>query len=390
MAVVSEALYTEFAPAERFPHEDIDRQAALFRDPALVQALDAVNSLVMILNGLRQIVFTNRNLRELVGLEDERSILGLRPGELLLCENATVLPGGCGTCERCRYCGAARVVLESLGGRPTQEECRIARRTPRGVEAFDLRAKGTPLLIGKVPFSIVAMDDISHEKRRRAMERIFFHDVLNTAGGLSSLVELLGEEAPEPLKPEFDLVSRYFATLLDEIKGQRLLLAAENDEVTLQFKRLDSLALLREVQSFHAAHPLAEGRRIELDAQAQPLSFRSDPTLLKRVLGNMIKNALEATHPGESVTLHCFPAPLPAASAGETDGLAFQVRNPGTIPRPVQMQIFQRSFSTKGQGRGLGTWSIRLLAERYLKGTVSFRSDPETGTAFTVVLPVQE
>ncbi len=57
------------------------------------------------------------------------------------------------------------------------------------------------------------------------------------------------------------------------------------------------------------------------------------------------------------------------------------------MPREVQLQIFQRSFSTKGLGRGLGTYSVRLLTERYLKGSVSFTSSAEFGTTFRVRCP---
>jgi sensor histidine kinase regulating citrate/malate metabolism len=53
----------------------------------------------------------------------------------------------------------------------------------------------------------------------------------------------------------------------------------------------------------------------------------------------------------------------------------------------VKYQIFQKSFSTKGNGRGLGTFSIKLLTEHYLKGSVSFESNDNIGTVFTVVLP---
>jgi sensor histidine kinase regulating citrate/malate metabolism len=52
------------------------------------------------------------------------------------------------------------------------------------------------------------------------------------------------------------------------------------------------------------------------------------------------------------------------------------------------LQIFQRSFSTKGAGRGLGTYSIKLLGERYLHGTVSFASSAEQGTIFQISLPL--
>ena len=58
------------------------------------------------------------------------------------------------------------------------------------------------------------------------------------------------------------------------------------------------------------------------------------------------------------------------------------------MPPEVQLQVFNRSFSTKGNGRGIGTYSIKLLCERYLKGKVSFVSSAEQGTIFKVTLPL--
>jgi signal transduction histidine kinase len=58
------------------------------------------------------------------------------------------------------------------------------------------------------------------------------------------------------------------------------------------------------------------------------------------------------------------------------------------MPKEVQMQIFQRSFSTKGKGRGIGTYSIKLLTETYLGGKVSFRSEERHGTTFRIDLPL--
>jgi signal transduction histidine kinase len=57
------------------------------------------------------------------------------------------------------------------------------------------------------------------------------------------------------------------------------------------------------------------------------------------------------------------------------------------MPPDVRHQLFQRSFSTKGSGRGLGTYSVRLLTERYLDGTVTFTSDEATGTRFDIRIP---
>jgi signal transduction histidine kinase len=63
------------------------------------------------------------------------------------------------------------------------------------------------------------------------------------------------------------------------------------------------------------------------------------------------------------------------------------VHNPGTIPREAQLQIFQRSFSTKGGGRGLGTYSMKLLTERFLGGAIRFESSPLQGTRFIARYP---
>ena len=56
------------------------------------------------------------------------------------------------------------------------------------------------------------------------------------------------------------------------------------------------------------------------------------------------------------------------------------------MPDIIQLQVFKRSFSTKAKDRGLGTYSVRLLTTKYLKGKVSFISNEPDGTIFYVEL----
>ena len=107
--------------------------------------------------------------------------------------------------------------------------------------------------------------------------------------------------------------------------------------------------------------------------------FTVDITILSRVIGNMIKNAIEASDDGDVITAGC-------KGGGST--VKFSVRNRAFIPKDVQLQLFKRSFSTKGMGRGLGTYSMLLLTEKYLKGHVSFTSTEAQGTTFTVAVPL--
>ena len=124
---------------------------------------------------------------------------------------------------------------------------------------------------------------------------------------------------------------------------------------------------------------MADGRHLRLDPDAHEVTFTNDKVLLGRVLGNLLKNGLEASVPGQTVTTGCRTT---------ADEIEFWVHNPACMPRNVQLQIFQRSFSTKGAGRGLGTYSIKLLTEKYLQGAASFVSLPDEGTTFFVRYPL--
>ena len=104
----------------------------------------------------------------------------------------------------------------------------------------------------------------------------------------------------------------------------------------------------------------------------------TDEVLLGRVLGNLIKNALEASDRGQTVTVAFENRRQPL----------FSVHNPSVMPEAVQLQMFQRSFSTrKGRGRGIGSNSVKLLTEKYLHGKVWFVSREPEGTSFFVALP---
>ena len=71
--------------------------------------------MVLILNAQRQIVFANRALENLTH-QEQAGAAGLRPGEAVDCPHAFSTPGGCGTTESCRTCGAVQAVLTGLEG----------------------------------------------------------------------------------------------------------------------------------------------------------------------------------------------------------------------------------------------------------------------------------
>jgi K+-sensing histidine kinase KdpD len=371
-------ILTQYAPAERATAEELNRQIKLFKStPLQGEVLDAVPSVVVILNTNRQIIFANRALNDLMIVFGKGPALGKRPGEALHCIHATETEGGCGTTEFCRTCGAVHAILNSMQGNANEQECFISRDAD--LDPLELSVSATPLTIYNDKFTVFALTDISHEKRRRKLERIFFHDVLNTVGGLSGYLEIMEDIDPEDQKEHLVTMGFLMQKLIDEIKTQRDLVSAENNEMKAISTALDSFSFIQQQCEFYRRHAVTENRTLSIDPKAQHFTFASDATILGRVLGNMIKNALEASPENGNVTVGCL-------QRGEQ--VEFWVHNNAYIMRDVQLQMFQRSFSTKGSNRGLGTYSIKLLSERYLKGKVSFTSTQEEGTTFRVTLPL--
>ena len=373
-------LETCFLPAALAPREEVLRQHALLAADATVRALvDSSISLTMILNERRQAVYINEAFRARLGLADASEAVGSRLGEYLGCRRAAGAPSGCGTTQACRSCGAARAMFSALKGLPAVNPCRI--QTVVCGQDLNLMARVSPFAYGGEQFLLVSASDISHEMRRRELEQIFFHDVLNTASGVQGLIHFMQDAgAAAVIDNCMPIARRASDNLIDALLSQRDLASAENGELKVSRENVAAKALLLQIGGLFASHPLAKDRSIVVEPDSESLVLATDETLLSRVLVNLIKNALEAVPVGATVKVSC---------RRDGDTAAFTVNNPGFMPPEVRDQVFQRSFSTKGAGRGLGTYSIRLLTENYLGGTASFTSEPERGTTFRVAYPLE-
>jgi len=371
---------SETSQQPRCSQVEIETQSkAISNNRQLLDVLNAFPGFVLVLNQTRQIVFANHSFLRFLEAPSLTEVLGKKPGDALACEHAVHSVLGCGTTVFCSTCGAAKAT--PLLHQPTNgaaQECRI--RQEGSGTSFDFRVQTAPFPGEDDSLYLFFLTDISHEKRRRALERIFFHDVANIAIGMVGMSRTLCEkELGEKKEKQFKTVlHRYAHRLADEVEAQRDLAAAENNDLRLQAGPCESLALLDEVAAFYNNTGNAQTSRVEIAAETVATEFFTDPRLLHRILINMTKNAIEASPPEAVVRLGCEQA---------GNDLEFWVHNQSCMPENVQLQIFQRSFSTKGSGRGLGTYSIKLLGERYLKGRVSFTSSPEKGTTFRFRCP---
>ena len=371
-------IYTEFAPAERADIKKLAFQQRILEQNSLLNIFsDAVSKMILILNKERQIIYANKPFLDLLELQGSQTIIGKRPGEAVNCVHADQLEGGCGTTEFCRQCGAVNAILQSQKGMQSEKECHILTKDN---DAFDLMVTATPFVHENETFTIFAISDISHEKRKEILERVFFHDVLNSAGGISGLSSILQESMePEEISEISSVISQASDMLVDEIKSQRILNSAENGNLETKLTETDSITIIKEMADIYSKHNVVTNKIISIDSKSDNINIITDTVLLRRVLGNLIKNALEASMPKGTVTIGC---------SDRNGTVRFSVHNNTYMEREIQLQLFKRSFSTKGYGRGIGTYSIKLFGEKYLKGKVGFESTRENGTTFFIEIPI--
>jgi signal transduction histidine kinase len=369
-----------FVPlGERASADELQADARLLEAvPAITSILNGFPALAMFLNPHRQIVLANQRLLDFVGAEALDDINGLRPGEVLECIHSTENEEGCGSTEACAFCGAFRAIVGArLGGAQTWV-CRMRHQTAAGEEALELAISATPLEISGRPFTLVCAADVSHGMREDWVEQAVLHEALASAVEIQALAGSFasaGAEAREVLVKLLTAASRRLVSLVREPAE---LTAAESGRLVVTRQAVAAGELIRDAAAEFDHHPAAEGRQISLQPPSEDAVADTDPGLARKVLGKLLLNALEATPPGGTVTLGAKPSGA---------GVVFSVHNGGEMPRAARLQLFNRSCSTKGPGRGHGTYYAKLVTERYLGGHVSFHSDASQGTTFTLQLP---
>lgn len=295
------------------------------------------------------------------------------PGDYMHCVNSIATNGKCGTHEYCGLCKLRRTVTQSL-----KEDRKIGADIVlllEGNKELCAQIFSTPCVIEGRKFAIVIMLDTTMKHREMMMERIFFHDILNLAGALNNCIDCIDYDKNDAMMGLLNNISRQ---LIDEIMAHRDLIYAEKGMLQSNPAPVSVQQVIN--YTTETVRPMVERmeKQLEVVSNITDEEITTDRNLLHRVLLNMIKNAGESTTANRTVTLR----------VKATDkSIIFTVHNSGVIPAEVQANIFRQGNSTKGSGRGLGTYSMKLLGENLLKGKVWFTSTEETGTEFNLSIP---
>ena len=350
---------------------------ALEENQELLNFIDGSNHLLLVLNEHDSIISANKAFAQLLGLKSIDSIIGTKLYKLInhysLSNNKPEPADDTNSQDSIikKLLTASKITKSEV-----KDNCRIS---INGNIFLDSILTARPLFIKKHNFTMLHIVDVSEKKWKETLEKLFIHDILNSAGALKECLNLL-DLTDEKESAELLTISRTItANMIDEIISHNQFLLTEMNEYRPEITTFDCNEVLKDISGKAKYSLLTGDKSLQIFKKSDKIFISSDKTILSRVIFNLVKNALEATRKNGTVELYCTP---------KDDNIEFIIRNINVIPQEVQSQIFNKSFSTKGSGRGLGTYGAKLLTERLLKGKLFFESNDPLGTIFYAVFPV--
>lgn len=230
---------------------------------------------------------------------------------------------------------------------------------------------------------------------RRGFSRIvanLTHELKTPLHSILAVVELLAAETDGPLTPEqkrqVEMIRRNGRNLLELIIDLLNFSRSESDPERLRFTSFQPRRLFEEVVD--SVRPLASqnGITIESDLERLAEGFFSDRTVVRRIVGNLVGNAVKFSPDGGLVSVF--------AESLKDGALSFQIADSGIgIPPEIQSSIFTEFYQAEAGdarrfgGVGLGL-SLVQRAVQLLGGSIEVKSEADRGSIFVVSIPSAE
>ncbi|MEW6417440.1 MAG: XrtA/PEP-CTERM system histidine kinase PrsK [Nitrospirota bacterium] len=218
-------------------------------------------------------------------------------------------------------------------------------------------------------------EELTKAREMEAIGRVssfVIHDLKNLVSTLSLSVE----NAPDNINnPEFqkDMLNTLSNTV-DKMKGLIKKLSDMPKKAELNLETLDIVPLVK-----GTVKPFLNGKtKVEVECPEQLIS-RIDSEEIKKVIINLVLNAVEATNVG-TVNVKISTEDSMACITVSDNGC-------GMSEEYIEKYLFKPFYTTKKKGLGIGLYQCKSIVEAH-KGDIQVRSIEGKGTDFMVYLPI--
>lgn len=147
--------------------------------------------------------------------------------------------------------------------------------------------------------------------------------------------------------------------------------------ITPEAKQVDIQSVIQEVLAKKAIPENIETSFV-IGAEAEKIT--TDHLLLKRILANLVNNAVQAMPNGGKLRIK---------TSKKTDTIVISVEDTGVgVSDEIKPKLFKPLVTSKSKGQGFGLAVVKRLSEA-LDGAVSFESEKNKGSKFIIKLPIK-
>lgn len=189
-----------------------------------------------------------------------------------------------------------------------------------------------------------------------------------------------GEELLTTIEDQTRRLERLVADVLNYAR-------LDSGELAFDKRETDLNALLGSVAATLEPVAAKKGVALELELAGAPISLVADGQMLVHALLNLVENAVKFTPGGGEVRVRAWQ---------DREHATIQVRDTGSgIAEEHLGHVFERFFqgdsstTREAGGVGLGLALCRAIVEDGHQGTIGVESRPESGSVFTVVIPLR-
>ncbi len=211
------------------------------------------------------------------------------------------------------------------------------------------------------------------------------HDLKTPIARIQGNAELLlreGAALPEKQRKSLGAIVATTEHMSDYVETVLDLTRIESASMPLSKVSRDINETIREV--IEEKRFLATEKNISIETDLEPLfSVRYDVRLMKRVIANLVENAIKYSPENSTITI---------TSKEESNHVRVSVSDQGVgIAPDEQEKVFAKFYRAQGalgtKGTGLGLYLVKYFVELH-KGGVSLQSQVGKGSTFAVTLPV--
>lgn len=275
-----------------------------------------------------------------------------------------------------RYGTEVPHVFRTLGA---GERCNILFSTSKG--EVQLLVRASVMQLGDRTVRILALNDIRNELDAKELDswikltRVLTHEIMNSIAPISSLSETFLKRSDVIGTPLYDGIRAIHETstgLISFVDSYRKFSSLQKPSPE-PFYLLD---LLHQVEGLTL---VPENIALTLQIEPAELMLYADPNLIRQVLINLIKNAVQAIG-GHKGRIH-----VRAYSSADEHVFVYVSNDGPAIPEAEAEQIFVPFFTTRSEGSGIGL-SLSRQIMKLSGGTISLLRSGTNGWNTTFVL----